>query len=494
MKVLLINPPQTFYIDSEPPAGSLPLGLLYIAAVLDKAGYTVELLDAFLSDFKPKKSGATVTVGMSFNQIETEIHRRKPDIVGISGPFTSQIDNTLKISEIAKKVNPNILTVVGGPHVSAIPREFMEEAKTVDITVIGEGEHTILEITQYFEGKKTLNDILGIVYRQNGKIIINNTRPLLENLDELPYPAYHLINMEHYLTNKKIGYRSFQNRAVSMITSRGCPFNCCFCSVHLHMGKTFRAHSAQYVLDHIQHIVDEYDVKNIFFEDDNLTFDLTRFETICNGLIERKIRIGWETPNGVRADRLDMPLLKKMKQSGVISVFVGVESGDQKILDKIICKNLDLNSVVEFAKNAKQINLKTGAFYIIGFPGEKKENMQRTVNFALMLKQKYDVGMHLFTATPTYGTRLYEQCKTNNYLKTDLSWSSFGSSARQPLGHSLIHTEDFAPQEVKEIAKQALKKYKRLLLINNIKNPKKTLQTIYRQPQLLIKYLKNLLS
>jgi magnesium-protoporphyrin IX monomethyl ester (oxidative) cyclase len=493
MKVLLINPPQTFYLDSEPPAGSMPLGLMYIAAVLEKAGYSVELLDAFIADFKPQKNGETVTVGMSFNQIETEIRRRKPDIVGISGPFTSQIGNTLKVSEIAKKVNSDILTIVGGPHVSTIPQEFMETAKTVDIAVIGEGEYTILEIAQYFEDKKLLTDILGIAYRQNGHVIVNASRPFLVNLDELPYPAYHLVDMEHYLTNK-MGYRSFQKRAISMITSRGCPFNCCFCAVHLHMGKTFRAHSAQYVLEHIQHVVDKYNVKNIFFEDDNLTFNIRRFEVICDGLIERKLKIGWETPNGVRADRLDMALFKKMKRSGVISVFVGVESGDQEILDKIICKNLDLNHVIEFAKNAKQIGLKTGAFYIIGFPGEKKENMQRTVDFALLLKQKYDVGMHLFTATPTYGTKLYEQCKTNNYLETDLSWVSFGSAARQPLGHSLIHTEHFTPQEVKEIAKQAIKKYKRLSLINNIKNPKKTIQTIYHQPNLISKYLKTLLS
>ncbi|MCL1977990.1 MAG: B12-binding domain-containing radical SAM protein [Candidatus Bathyarchaeota archaeon] len=494
MKFLLVNPPQTFYIDSEPPAGSLPLGLMYLAAVLDKAGYEVKLLDAFMADFVPQKNGDTVTVGMPFNQIEAEIYRQNPDVVGISGPFTSQIGNTLKVSELSKKVNPNILTIVGGSHVSTIPKEFLKEAKTVDIAVIGEGEYALLEIAEYLEGKKPLSDILGIAYRQNDDVIINAKRPFLENLDELPYPAYHLVDMEHYLNNKKIGYRSFQNRAISMITSRGCPFNCCFCSVHLHMGKGFRAHSAQYILNHIQHVVDKYNVKNIFFEDDNLTFDLKRFEAICDGLIERKIKVGWETPNGVRADCLNLSLLKKMKQSGAVSIFVGVESGDQEILNKIICKNLDLNHVVEFAKNARQIGLKTGAFYIIGFPGEKKENMQRTVDFALMLKRDYDVGMHLFTATPSYGTRLYEQCKKNGYLEVDLSWDLFGSSARQPMGHSLIHTEDFTPQEVKEIAKQALKEYKRLSLTNNIKNPKKALQTIYHQPQLLGRYLKNLFS
>ncbi|MDR0461688.1 MAG: B12-binding domain-containing radical SAM protein [Nitrososphaerota archaeon] len=494
MKILLINPPQTFYPNSEPPAGNLPLGLMYLAAVLDKAGYTVEILDAFMTDSKPKKNGDTITVGLSFSQIETEIQQRKPDIVGVSGPFTSQITNTLKVCKLTKKVNPNILTIVGGPHASTVPKEFLEKNQTVDITVIGEGEHTLLEIVKHFENKKPLNSILGIVYRQNNTVIVNEVRPFLENLDELPYPAYHLVNMEHYLSNKEIGYRSFQKRAISMVTSRGCPFNCCFCSVHLHMGKKFRAHSAQYVLNHIQHVVDKYNVKNIFFEDDNLTFDLNRFETICDGLIERRIKIGWETPNGVRADYLNTLLLKKMKQAGVVSIFVGVESGDQEVLNKIVCKSLKLDMVAEFAKNAKRLGLKTGAFYIIGFPGEKKENMQRTVDFALMLKQKYDVGMHLFTATPTFGTKLYEQCKTHNYLTADLSCDTLGSSARQPLGHSLIHTNDFTPQEVKEIAQQALKKYKKLSLINLVKNPKKALQTIYHQPQLLNKYLKNLFS
>jgi anaerobic magnesium-protoporphyrin IX monomethyl ester cyclase len=492
MKILLINPPQTFYLGSEPPAGSLPLGLMYLASVLDKAGYKVEILDAFMADFEPQKDGDIVIVGMPFNQIEVEIRRRQPDIVGISGPFTSQIGNTLKISQLAKQVNPKILTVVGGPHVSTVPKEFLEEAQTVDLAVIGEGEYTLLEIAQYLEGKKQLNEILGIAYRQNGAVIVNPKRQFITNLDELPFPAYHLVDMEYYLGNKKIGYRSFQNRAVSMITSRGCPFNCCFCAVHLHMGQGFRAHSAEYVLNHIQHVVETYGVKNIFFEDDNLTFDPKRFEAICDGIIACKIKIGWETPNGVRADCLNMELLKKMKQSGAVSVFVGVESGDQEILDKIVCKSLNLNKVVEFAKNAKQIGLKTGAFYIIGFPGEKKENMQRTVDFALKLKRDYDVGMHLFTATPSYGTRLYEQCKKNGYLEADLSWNSFGSAARLPKGHSLIHTEDFTPQEVKEIAEQALKEYKRLSMINNLKNPGKALKTIYHQPSLLGKYLKSL--
>ena len=490
MKVLLINPPQTFYPGSEQPAGNLPIGLMYIAAVLKKADYNVEILDAFIAATF-QKNGETIKVGMTFEQIKQEIQNRKPNIVGISGPFTCQIENSIKISNLTKEADPNILTVMGGPHVTLVPKEFLEEAKDVDIAVTSEGEYAMLDVAQAFEGKKQLSELRGIAYRQNGKVVVNPSRPLIENLDELPYPAYDLVDMEQYLNPKKIGYRSFRDRAISMITSRGCPFNCCFCAVHLHMGRVFRAHSADYVLKHIEYVVDKFDVKNIFFEDDNLTLDIPRFEAICDGLISKKVKIGWETPNGVRADCLNLNLLKKMKKSGCQSVFVGVESGDQQILDNVICKSLDLNRVVEFAKDAKEIGLKTGAFYIIGFPGETKENMQKTIDFALRLKRDFDVGMHLFMATPSYGTRLYEECKAKGYIQQGLTWNAF-AQARQPKGMPLITTGDFTPSEVKEIAAKALAEYKKLSLINHLKNPGKALKTTFDQPQLILKYIKNL--
>jgi radical SAM superfamily enzyme YgiQ (UPF0313 family) len=492
MKVLLINPPQTFYPGSEQPAGNLPIGLMYIASALQKVGVKVEILDAFTVGTFQKNDDA-ISVGMPFEQIKREIATKKPDIVGIAGPFTCQIENSVKVSELTKEVNPGILTVMGGPHVTLVPKEFLEDAKNVDIAVTGEGEYAMLDIVQAFEGKKKLNQVLGIAYREDGVIVVNQPRPLIENLDELPYPAYDLVDMEQYLNPPKIGYRSFQDRAISMITSRGCPFNCCFCAVHLHMGKRFRAHSANYVLKHIEYVVEKFGVKNVFFEDDNLTLDISRFEAICDGLIARKIRIGWETPNGVRADCLNLNLLKKMKQSGCQSVFVGVESGDQQILNNVICKSLDLNRVVEFAKNARDIGLKTGAFYIIGFPGETKENMQKTVDFALQLKRDYDVGMHLFMATPSYGTRLYQECKVEGYIAHNLSWNAF-AEARQPKGMPLITTSEFTPEEVKEIAVKALAKYKKLSLIGHIKHPAKALRTAFDQPWLIWKYIKNLAS
>jgi len=493
MKTLLINPPQTFFPGSDIPAANLPLGLMYIAAVLDEAGYNVEILDAFMTDLAFRKKGDVTEVGMSYEKIREEIQRRNPDIVGIANPFTSQVEHAIKVADIVKEIDSSILTVVGGPHGTVVPVEFLEVAKNVDIVAIGEGEYTILDIVEFFEGNKKINDIQGIAHRMAGKGVLNSPREFNKNLDVLPYPAYHLVNMEKYLNPKTIEYRSFKKRALSMVTSRGCPFNCSFCSVHLHMGKTFRAHSVDYVVDHIEHLVNKYHVKTIYFEDDNLTFDIQRFEAICDKIIERDIKFQWETPNGVRADYLTLDLLKKMKKTGCQSVFVGVESGDQYVLDNIIGKSLRLKNVVKFAKMCKKIGLRTGAFYIIGFPGETKENMRNTVDFALMLKRKYDVGMHLLFATPSYGTRLYDECKKNGYIRGSLTPRAF-AEVRQNWGLPLIETEKFTAIDVKEIAITALKTYRRLSIINYVKQPRKTLKSVISQPNLVGKFIKNMQS
>ena len=278
-----------------------------------------------------------------------------------------------------------------------------------------------------------------------------------------------------------------------MITSRGCPFNCNFCSVHLHMGKTFRAHSVDYVINHIEHVVNKYKVKTIFFEDDNLTFDLKRFEAICDQIIEKSIKFHWETPNGIRADYLTRNLLKKMKRSGCQSVFFGIESGDQYVLDNIIDKSLNLKDVINVAKICKEIGINTAAFYIIGFPGEKKKHMLRTIELALRLKKEYDVGMLLHIATPSLGTRLYKECKEKGFIQGDLTSRAF-SEVRQTRGMPLISTEDFMASEVKEIASMAVQRYKKLALINYFKNPRKTLKTVLNQPKIVIKFIQNLQS
>jgi anaerobic magnesium-protoporphyrin IX monomethyl ester cyclase len=493
MKVLLINPPQIFYPGSDPPAGNLPLGLMYLAAVLEKAGYKPEILDAFMTEPHFHKIGDILEVGMPTQKIREEIQRRKPDIVGIANPFTCQVENAVKVADIAKEVDPNILTVVGGPHTTVVPLKFLAEAQNVDVAVVGEGEYTLLDIAAYREGRKQLGDMKGIAYRKNGTPTLTAPRPFIENLDELPYPAYHLVNMEGYLNPENIEYRSFKERSISMITSRGCPFNCNFCSVHLHMGKTFRAHSADYVIRHIEYVIDKYKVKTIFFEDDNLTLDQKRFETICDTIIAKSIRFKWETPNGIRADFLTRPLLRKMQRSGCQNIIFAIESGDQYVLDNIIQKSLKIEDAVRVAKICREIGLPASAFYIIGFPGEKRANMMKTVNLALRLKREYDLGMLLHVATPLYGTRLYEECRDKGFIQENLTSRDF-ATVRQTRGMPLIRTDDFTPEEVKEIAVNAFKAYKRLSLINYVKNPRKTLKAALSYPKIVTKFINDYLG
>ncbi len=493
MKVLLINPPQIFYPGSDAPAGNLPLGLMYIAAVLEKAGYKAEILDAFMTDPSFLKVGDVTEVGMPQRRIREEIQRKKPDIVGIANPFTCQSENAVRVADEVKEVDPKVLTVVGGPHTTVVPLEFLAAAKNVDIAVVGEGEYTMLDIVQHFEGRKKLGDIHGIAYRENGKLALNAPRPFIDDLDKLPYPAYHLVDMEQYLSPKGIEYRSFKDRAISMITSRGCPFNCNFCSVRLHMGKMFRAHSVNYVLEHIQFVIDKYRVKTIFFEDDNLTLDKKRFETICDKIIEKSVKFNWETPNGIRADYLTEDLLKKMQRAGCRSIIFAIESGDQAVLDNIIDKSLCLEDAIRVAKMCKEAGLPASAFYIIGFPGEKKENMMKTVNLALRLKRDYDLGMHLHIATPLYGTRLYEQCKDEGFIRENLTPRDF-AEVRQTRGLPLIETNDFTPDEVRKIAIETFKAYKRLSLINYVKNPGKTLKTALSYPKIITRFIEDYLG
>jgi magnesium-protoporphyrin IX monomethyl ester (oxidative) cyclase len=494
MRVLLVNPRQTFYPGSDLPAGNLPLGLLYLAAVLETAGHEVSILDEFMSSSSSIwKSNEKTIIGMPNWKIKEELRKTNPHVVGVSNPFTSQVENAISICNIVKAANPQILTVVGGPHVSAVPLQFLEEAKNADIAVVGEGEQTLLDIVTSLERQQAISTVLGIAYRRGAEVLRTPPRPLLQNLDELPFPAYHLVDMEQYLKPRGIGYRSFKDRSISMITSRGCPFNCCFCSVHLHMGKPFRAHSAAYVVKHVEYVVKKYRVKTIFFEDDNLTLDTDRFEAICDKIIAQGIKVNWETPDGVRADCLTPQLLRKMKQSGCTSLFFGIESGDQKVLDNVIGKSLDLKKVIDVAKTCEELELKTGAFYIIGFPGEKKENMLKTVEFALRLRVDYNVGMHLFVATPSIGTRLFEECRKEGYIRGDLNSRSY-AEARQAQGLSLIETNDFSALEVKKIANEAVRRYRRLSLLSHIKRPSKTLKTVVNQPALIAKFVMSLYS
>lgn len=473
MKIVLVNPPQTFFPKSDFAIAGFPLGLMYIASVLDRAGYDVDILNAVLTDATVRIGGdGTKQYGMPWSSIREELKKRKPAVVGITNPFTAQLDNAARVSNIVKEIDPDIPVIVGGPHASVMPKQLLQGNGSYDVVAVGEGEYTFLDLLRYFEGKKDIGEIDGIAYRRNGNIILNPKRNFIMNLDELPFPAYHLVDMEKYLNLGKIWYRGSkaQRKELPMVTSRGCPFNCVFCAIHLHMGKTWRPHSKEYVVRHIDYVVNEYGVQHIHFEDDNLTLSNSRFEGILDMIIKRGIKFTWDTPNGVRADALTPTLIKKMKTAGCIGLTVSAESGDQSILDNIIDKHLRLDDVVKAAKMCKEMNLRLSSYYVIGLPGEKEENIKRTVDFALMLRKKYDVNISIQYATPFYGTRLYNICVEKGYLTQQLTPRALSESP-QHWGNSLIKTEDFTPRELKEYTSYAMKMQNRLSFFQCVKNP-----------------------
>ena len=451
MKVCLINPPLIVPRRWTPPTIFQPLGLAYIAAVLEKK-HSVSILDACADGWKNfKVVDDQYYLGLDLNQIQEKIIKIKPEIVGISIPFSIIEKNVLAITEIVKKIDKNIFVFLGGAHASVVPEQLLT-SPDVDFVIIGEGEDTILELVQILEKKefKRLPFIKGIAYRRSNEILRTAPREFIQNLDALPFPSRHLLPMETYFLAAKEGRGPRRlyvphYRWATVITSRGCPYYCIFCSVHLTMGNIFRARSPESVVQEIAELIRKYDIKHINLEDDNLTLDKQRFERICDLIIKQNLRFTWSAPNGIRADTIDENLVKKMKLSGCYRVFVAPESGVQEVVNTIIKKNLDLKKIEETVILFKKYGVIVDGSFVIGLPGETKEDIQKTIKFALKLRKlgMDKAGFHI--ATPYYGTELYQITRDKGYLKKDFNLQLL--SPEEPL----IETPEWTGKELRDL-------------------------------------------
>jgi radical SAM superfamily enzyme YgiQ (UPF0313 family) len=279
-----------------------------------------------------------------------------------------------------------------------------------------------------------------------------------------------LINLEDYFSLRKRGFvdrpivrGTGAERAVSIVTSRGCPFRCVFCSIHLHMGRKWRAHSVEYVLHHVDFLVDKYGVRHIHFEDDNISSNVHRFRGILDGLIKRGTRVTWDTPNGIRVDTLTRDVLAGCKASGCVYLVFGVESGNQRVLDEIVEKRLDLQAVERVAKWCKEFSLDTGSFFVIGFPGETRQDMKDTVGYALRLQRRYDVNPALFVAIPYPGTVLERIFSERNLLRKELSAEEMLGIAR---GSMVIDGDTFLGRDIVSMRKRLFRWYRFNIVLN----------------------------
>lgn len=493
MRILLIRPPSVYGENLRGYQLDLPLGLLYIAGVLEKEGHDVKVIDGRIY-FKDKGLVNTYAkrgeLDKIYAAIKEEVKKLSPDAVGISNQFTAQVESAVRTAEAVKAADPRIITIAGGPHSVALPETFFNNTNTVDIVVLGEGERVAQNLARCLSQKGDLRTINGIAFKEKGAFTVNKREALIENLDELPYPAYHLIKMEDYFEAEKLGFAirgvykyTGSERAVSMITSRGCPYGCVFCSIHLHMGRGWRGHSSEYVLKHIQFLKDKYGVKHVHFEDDNINFEPKRLEAIISGL-GGKNGITWDTPNGLRADRLNEELLERCKENGCAYLIIGVESGARRVLKDVVHKSLDLKDVVRAAKLCKKAGVDLRAFYVIGFPGETKSEIKRTMNFALMLYHKYNVTPHLHVAYPHIGTKLYDICKEKGFLTKDINYDSFHEIIS---GAKLIQTDTFSIQELNGLHDDFHRRFSRIIRL-------KLFTECWRRPLSFISYLKDMVK
>ncbi len=451
-RVMLINPPQTFYGESLGFNVYFPIGLLNIAAAVRDI-CEVRILDCLVADFEVNKSEGFTVYGTPLGVIKKRIKEFDPNIIGISIPFSAQSQSARDVGRICKEVNPNAVVVCGGPHASVRYTRLLQEG-VCDYCIIGEGEMIFQEFVRRFSAKDDSDNINGVACIKNGEVTFTPSR-WIDDLDTLPLPAYDMIDVGSYLRNPYL-YKSrsvIRDKSISMITSRGCPFDCVFCSIHLHMGKRYRYHSVDYVVRHLRWCIDKMGIRNFHFEDDNISLNKERFESLLDRIIAEKLNIQWDTPNGIRADTLDFKLLKKIKESGCRFLRIAIESGNQRVLDEVIKKKSKLDDAISVAEYCNDLGIKLAAFYVIGFPGETMHEIMDTINLAIHLYKSNNVYPILLFATPLYGTELYNICIKNSLIKENISDEEI-AKATQFYGEPLISTKDFNKDDLKSIARE----------------------------------------
>jgi anaerobic magnesium-protoporphyrin IX monomethyl ester cyclase len=422
VRILLIHPPLTLPIV-EAPSLEPPLGLAYLAAYVEKAGYEVRILDAVASGvMNIKREGDYVRVGLDDADIEDYIRDFAPQVVGVSAAFTETASDSHHVAGLVKGVDPKILVVFGGAHTTALPEQVLMDGN-VDMVVKGEGEATLLEIAESFSDKSRLNRLEGTVVRSGDSVLHNPVRPFIADLDSMPFPAYHLLPMEVYLYKGRYYMNDWAMRPprLNMTTSRGCPGRCVFCSIHGIWGFEWRSRSPKNVADEIETLKRDWKIGEVAFQDDNISLDRDRMMAICDQMIDRKLDIRWCTPNGVAIYTLDEELVRKMRKSGCWRLSFGIESAWPET-QKFIGKRIPVEKVDRAIKWANDCGIWTHGTFVMGFPYETRESIEATVKYAT--ESELDFA-HMYLATPYPGTKLYDIVKAEGLLPDDIKlWSA----------------------------------------------------------------------
>ncbi|RLE27498.1 MAG: hypothetical protein DRJ61_01255 [Acidobacteria bacterium] len=383
--VLLINPPIT-HAQRTGPLGPIiknlyfnspPLGIAYIAGLLESKGMRVRLMDAAVEGFSPEET------------LE-KIISWQPDILGLTST-SNFFCNAIELGEAVKNAIPEITTVLGGPHVSSQAEQAMAQ-HCFDFACIGEGEYTTLDLVETLADQRDPGSVEGIAFRRDGGIHQTARRPLIATLDDLPPPARHLLPLEKYIAQPNDGPYLPK---MAMISSRGCPFKCIFCD-HGTYGNTYRSFSAPRIVDEMEELVTRYGARDIAFVDSLFMISDKRVRGIITEIHDRGIKVHWTCT--IRANIATRELLAMMKEAGCWRVRIGVESGNQQVLD-FIKKEVTKEEIREVARSAADLGLHPKAFFMVGHPTETEETIQDSIDFARSLPLT-DITVQINTPLP----------------------------------------------------------------------------------------------
>jgi anaerobic magnesium-protoporphyrin IX monomethyl ester cyclase len=391
LKVALINPPQRTRYPQP------PLGLALIAAILENAGYAVNLIDAN-------------ALGLSAESISAMA--AGADVVGITA-MTPTIGSAITIARHLKEANPGLAVVMGGAHPTLLPGETLTSAPAVDIIVRCEGDETILELVQALENKRSIDAIAGISYRSGDKIIHTGDRTSAVDMDALPFPAYHLLPWQKYKPHPPHGMAL---PFAAMVTSRGCPYRCAYCSKPV-FGSRFRAQSPARVVAEMAYLQERFGVREIAFYDDSFTLDKKRVAAIAETIIDKGLKIAWTCET--RVNLVDKELLGYMKRAGCYSVAYGIESASPDII-KTLQKDITLEQVKKAVKESREAGLQVVGYFMLGSPGETPDTIEQTIDFAKKLRVDF---AQFAVTTPFPGTELYDIYMRGR--KESPAWESF---------------------------------------------------------------------
>jgi len=397
MKVLLTQSPSLENRTIGPPNG-----LCYMASILEKKGHQVRIIDSILKKYH-------------IENILNEIELFKPEVVGIS-TVTQFLDGAIKICDLIKYKYPKILTILGGCHPSFLYNEILLNNINVDIIVRGEGEITLEKILHNYSTSNLFN-IKGISFRYNGRIINNEQRELINDLDEIPLPAYHLLDMNNYKISDRffdIGLIGNQgDNYCTIITARGCPYNCIFCMDRIINNGIRRERSPENIIREIKLLVNNYNIKIIDFIDPVFTINKNWTKEICNLILKENINFSWICTT--RVDLIDEEIIKLMKEAGCKIIFFGMESGIQMNLD-FLNKNFKTHDIIDAVNIVKKFGVKVAGSFIIGIPGETKKMIFKTILFAKRLNLD---NARFPILIPFPGTDLYKFLDKNNLMNSN---------------------------------------------------------------------------